>query len=420
MIIHADSKPDKIAVSERTEGKKMSTPNKKPNQTPESYSPQKPEILSMAEGQINTKNLTENILHGIPEMGYGNPSAVCYIGAVMRLMDYLNDPVEADELFSLSGVALCFPWKAGLCCDEISILPEIPQRTFTALGYESEYIYEPNVYIEPYSLTETRETINGQPKMTINPRKYSKEFYIGKIKSSIDSGRPVIGFGLTELNFTCLVTGYRNNGDGLNLRAYWSPQGEPEGYGGEDNYYYTEDWYGKCCGLVILGGKTCERLTGEQAYRYIQENAKLLYAKKTEYTQGEVFYNNAAAFGDMVQWLLDDDWWREGFDVHNREMYLKPVGLLLLKHYRSYLHSYLGRLYGQCPSIINPGIRPAIEQLGKNFPGANQGQLFLNECVDPAITDFSMLYDRSLREKVAAYVVKLEELDRKIFDCIMS
>ncbi|MDF2686241.1 MAG: hypothetical protein K0S55_1422, partial [Clostridia bacterium] len=111
----------------------MSEPIKKPNQTdPESYSPKIPKLINMMEMQKKTqiKNLTENVLHGIPPMGYGNPSAVCYIGAVMRLMDFLNDPIEADELFSLSGAALCFPWKAGLCCDEISILSEIPQRTF--------------------------------------------------------------------------------------------------------------------------------------------------------------------------------------------------------------------------------------------------------------------------------------------------
>jgi hypothetical protein len=60
------------------------------------------------------ENLTENILPGIPFLGYGNPSAVCFIGSVIRLMDYLNDPIEADELFSLSGTALCFPWKACL------------------------------------------------------------------------------------------------------------------------------------------------------------------------------------------------------------------------------------------------------------------------------------------------------------------
>ncbi len=42
----------------------------------------------MAEKAVRSRqheNLTENILNGIPYMGYGNPSAVCYIGSVMRL-----------------------------------------------------------------------------------------------------------------------------------------------------------------------------------------------------------------------------------------------------------------------------------------------------------------------------------------------
>ena len=85
----------------------MSKPVKKTNHTPGDYSPkQKPEILSVADrakpaGQPVAA--TENLLTGFPEMGYGNPSAVCYIGSVMRVLEYLNDPIAEDELFALSG-----------------------------------------------------------------------------------------------------------------------------------------------------------------------------------------------------------------------------------------------------------------------------------------------------------------------------
>lgn len=367
---------------------------------------------------MTKQNLTENVLKGIPHMGYGDPSAVCYIGSVMRLMEYLNDPAEADECFALSGTAMCFPWKTGLCCDEVSIITEIPLRTFAALGFESEYLYEPNVSIKPQSPDD--EAINGQPEMIIDPRKYSKSFYIEKIKNSIDNGRPVVGFGLTELNFSCLITGYRKDGDGLLLRAYWAPHGETEGYGGEDRYFYTESWYEKCCGIIVIGEKTGERLTGVKAYEHIRKTAKILYEKQTEYAQGEVICNNAAAFDDMARWLLNDNWWREGFDTGNREMYLKPVGLLLLNHYRSYLHGYLSRLSEQYPGLVDPAICSAIEQLGEYFPGAHQSRLNLNQCVDPALSDFSMMRDRSMREKVAAYVKRLKKLDSAIFDLMIG
>ncbi|HBL84381.1 MAG: hypothetical protein A2Y17_04865 [Clostridiales bacterium GWF2_38_85] len=141
----------------------MSEPAKKIEQVPESYSPKdKPEIIRMTEGQSQSKNLTENVLNGIPFMGYGNPSAVCYLGSVMLLMDYLNDPIDAEEAKVLTGTAFCFPWEMSVPYDEVSVLAEIPQRIFAALGYESEYIYE--TYI------------------SINPRQYNKDFYIKKSK----------------------------------------------------------------------------------------------------------------------------------------------------------------------------------------------------------------------------------------------
>lgn len=399
----------------------MSEPINKPNQSQESYSPKKPEILSMVKTTVQSQqyeNLTENVLPGIPYMGYGNPSAVCYIGSVMRLMDYLCDPIEADELFSLSGTALCFPWKAGLCCDEVSIIHEIPQRTFAALGYESEYIYEPDVLAQ-HSMLKENGYINEQSKISISPRKYTKDFYIKKIKNSIDNNRPVIGFGMTELNFTCLITGYYNSGNGLYLRAYWSPKGIPEGYDNE-KYYYTEDWYDKCCGLVVIGEKTGERLVGKQAYRHIQESARIFKEKGTETIQAKAFFNGSAAFDDMVQWLLDDNWWLEGCDMNYRAVLLEPCGILLLNYYRNHLHSYLKRMAEQYPGIVNETILTVIEHLGENVPGANHSTLYLNECVDPAITDFSMLCDHSVREKVAAYIERLKKIDQRIFDCLLE
>jgi len=80
------------------------------------------------------------LLSGIPALRYGDPSAVCFIGAVQRLLEALGETVGQDELFALSGVGLCFPWRCGSCCDEVGIIPEIPARTLGAFGYESVYL----------------------------------------------------------------------------------------------------------------------------------------------------------------------------------------------------------------------------------------------------------------------------------------
>jgi hypothetical protein len=342
-------------------------------------------------------NKAENVLDGIPHMGYGNPSAVCYIGSVMRLMDYLHDPIEADELFSLCGAALCFPWKNGLPCDEISVLTEIPERTFAALGYESEYYYE------PYIKTKTR--------------KHTKEFYAGKIKESIDNDRPLVGFGFTELNFTCLITGYAKGGEGLFLRAYWSPKGTPEGYDTEQ-YYYIEDWYDKCHGLIVIKDKTGERLKGGQAYDYIKENARIFDEKKTGTSFEHEIYNNSAAFDDMISWLCDDEPWLSA-DMNFMDCLLKPCGLLLLDHYRSYLHSYLGKMAEQYPGLVNHAVLPAIEKLGSYITGPNTDIRDL-ATLDPSITDFDMLREYFAREKVVELIKRLKKADQKIFDLLLD
>jgi hypothetical protein len=121
----------------------------------------------------------------------------------------------------------------------------------------------------------------------------------------------------------------------------------------------------------------------------------------------------------MSRWLLDENWWVEGCNMNYRDLLLKPCGLLLLDHYRSYLHGYLGKLDEQYPGLVNSKIRPAIENLGSYITGPNVDINNLST-LDPDITDFSKLNDRSAREKVTELVMKLKELDAKIFDNILS
>jgi len=377
----------------------MSEPAKKPDRTPEGYSPKrKPEILKLAAGQPGpqSQGLAENVLRGIPRMRYGVTSAVCYIGCVKQLLAYLQDPIEDEELFALSGAGLCFPWQAGSCCDEISVVPEIPRRTFAALGYGSEYYYE--------------QDISGET------RQYTKDFYAERIKASIDAGRPVLGFGLTAQVFTCLITGYYDGGEGLYLRAFWSPQGKPEGYDGEETYYSVDDWYDKCHGIVVVGEKTGGRLVGERAYAHIKDTAALFSRMTSVTAQGQAIHTGFSAFDAMAAWLRDDSRWG---DPHAVSVFLKPCGVLLLQYYRNHLRLYLEKLAAQCPGLVHPGICPAIERMSGLIQGAQRSDWDLRK-IDRRITDFSKLRRRELREKVATYVERLKAIDREIFDCLSA
>ena len=380
----------------------MSEPAKKIDQYPESYSPKgKPEIMKLAAARSAPREgLAENVLQGIAPLRYGDPSAVCFIGCVMRLMEFLGDPVDHSELFALSGVGLCFPWQYQSCCDEVSILPEIPRRTFAALGYQSEYYYEPDIFAD---------------------REYSKEFYMEKIKRSIDAGRPVVGFGFTAEVFACLITGYYGYGDGLYMRAFWSPSGKPEGYDGEQ-YYSVDDWYGKCHGILVIGEKTGERLAGEKAWGHIQETAAIFSERTSVSSQGKKVHAGPRAFDAMIAWLLDDSKWEaQGKkELGSSEVFLKPCGVLLLQYYRDHLRLYLEKLSEQCPGLVHPAIVPAVHRMGALVSGKERSDWLLGKAVDSRLRKFSNMRDRALREKVAARVAQLQALDREVFDALLD
>ena len=326
----------------------------------------------------------KNILPGVPAMWYGHPSAVCFIGSVMRLMEYIGDPVEEDEVFALSGAGLCFPWRFASSCDEVSIIPEIPARTFEAFGYESEYL--------------TDEAVND------------KAFCFDKIKQSIDRGYPVIGFGITEkMPMSCLIVGYDETG--LYTRSFWPPNGAKHD---SEEYFYSDDWHEKCSGLLIVGKKIGERLTGSAAYAKIAEWAlKFRCYNRSVTAEGQDVYINQYAFDAIVDWLLDDEQWLDP-NQGGKEQYLKQCGLLLFNHYRYQLYEYLKKLDAEFPGVVNKPVFAVLERIAKAVPGAHASDLWLHEAVDPALADFSAMRDRSIREKMVNYVRMLKEDDNSV------
>jgi hypothetical protein len=383
-------------------------------------------------------------------------------------MEYIGDPIEQDELIALSGVGLCFPWKFNSDCDEVSVIPNIPMRTFGALGYESWYYsenirpallpgavnvgtwplpegsYDPRLdgigipngvklfglfgsdynkmpapeNIDGYAKVSTLAELSGKAWCIVNApsgydyvavsgapdedaggRAYSKEFYLEKIKRSIDAGRPVVGFGLVTDVYACLITGY--DGDALTISSY------------QHGVTQTSDWYEKCAGILVVGGKTGERLTGAAAYKCITDWA-LDFRRAPSHpvtANGVTYPQNEAAFTAMCEWLMDDDEWRE---ITSHEAFLKQSGLLLVGYYRSNLYSYLKRMDEQYPGVVNPPVLTALDDMSKQFPGSHASDLWLNECVDPSITDFATLRDHAVREKVDSYVTLVSITDNRI------
>lgn len=326
----------------------------------------------------------KNILTGVPVMHYGNPSAVCFIGSVMRFMEYIGDPVQQDELFALSGAGLCFPWRFASSCDEVGIIPDIPARTFDALGYASEYL--------------TGHELSDKNKC------------LEKIKKSIAGGQPVIGFGITvQMPMCCLITGYDDNG--LYTRSFWPPENAE--YNSEE-YFYSENWYENCAGLLFVGEKKTERLKGKAAYKYITDWALRFrcYARSVT-AEGKEIFINQYAYDEMANWLLNDSQWENPNDG-GKEQFLKQCGLLLVCHYRYQLYEYLKRLDSEYPDTVNKPVFTALERIMSAIPGAHTSDLWLGEAVAPQLADFSAMKERTMREKTARYVLLLKEFDNSV------
>lgn len=324
------------------------------------------------------------VIGGVPVMRYGDPSAVCYIGAVRALLAHLGDPIAEDELIALSGVGLCFPWRVDTPCDEVTVIPEIPQRTFDALGYESEYFGE--------------QVASGTADGAVGQRAYSREFYLGQIRASIDAGRPVVAFGVTnEEPYTCLVVGYDEQG--LFTRAFWPPHGEPRD---SEAYFHSTDWYEKCAGILVVGARTGERLTGKAAYGRIAEWALAFRCTDSRTVSPAEIPINRAAFPAMGRWLRDDAAWETEEQVRANDIWLRPCGLLLLAYYRDHLYSYLWRLHSEHPGVVNLPALVELERMKR-----------LREST-PYPEDVLGLRDREVRGRLADHVTKLEHCDNSL------
>lgn len=319
----------------------------------------------------------------IPAIGYGETSPVCFIGSVMRLMDFIGDPIAEDELFALSGAGLCFPWGFGTSCDEVTVIPDIPARTFAALGYDSEYLTGAAIADKAWSLQQ--------------------------IEASISRGRPVIGFGITtSMPMACLIVGHDEHG--LITRSYWPPAGQPD----PDAYFHSPEWYENCAGLLLVGEKTGTRAVRADAYRVIADWASEFRAcPPCVLSDGQEIFVGARAFDAISDWLLDDTAWSEPIPGANQQ-YLEQAGLLLYAYYRDQLLSYLRQLDAAEPGLVNPAVIPELERIAGAIPGKQASQLWLDRAVDPALVDFAAMSQRRLREKVAKYVLRLRDLDSHV------
>jgi len=233
----------------------MSDPAKKPGQQPESYQPQKPEMMKLMEeqalGRTEVQGASEsalssggsgNILRGVPKAHYGafggvTPFPIC----LKAVSDYLGDEVDYAYAIVACGGAFRFAWDTTKWeGGNVDIMlayenAELPFRYgITALGREFKMLWRAE-------------------NVRCHPGSAGKEEFKAFIKEQIDAGRPVIALGPIGPGEAGILTGYRDGGDtllGWSVFQDWACETFDD-----EGYFITDAWWdeGDFHGVMALG-----------------------------------------------------------------------------------------------------------------------------------------------------------------------
>jgi len=172
------------------------------------------------------EEFASRVLEGIGELNYGKSGQCTWCGSVVKLMEYLGDPVDYDYVMGVSGSAFMLLWHMSWCPSNNTLMvlgPEPVDRAFRALGYEFEWIHR-------HSEEDDKE------------QEFRK-----RITRSIDKGRPVLVEGVVGPPEVGIATGYEKDGDVLIGRSYFHDRTE--------EYYRKADWYKDCWSVGVIGHK---------------------------------------------------------------------------------------------------------------------------------------------------------------------
>lgn len=201
---------------------------------------------------MNVENGTEDkrdsgMLYGVvPRVSYFGQEAELtpFVSCLRACLTYLGQEISYSRLMAGSGAAFRLMWNTKFWDGgNVGILnikedPTDPlRRAFKTAGREFTMLCKPGkagCYI-----------VENSPAVILNIMTGDKESFTELIKKEINSGRPVIGFGIIGPPEPCVIAGYRD--DGETLMGWNFFQDMPEfsaGVGKEPcGYYNRSGWY---------------------------------------------------------------------------------------------------------------------------------------------------------------------------------
>jgi len=366
--------------------------------------------LSVKTEQKQGKKVIENVRR----IGWGDPSANPYVGAITACMDGLNEGKDDEFAGVVSGLGFAYTWYPGAPNDAIITDDAMIKRTFDALGYKISIYRDSNTHNSPQSR--------------------SKEFYQNQVVVSIDKGFPVLAFGFTnDYPSACTIAGYENNGEILYLSSCWDKNTSIDD---ETGFLRLSEWYKNCYGIVVIEEKIASTLSGKELIKHCLKSAVTVAEQKTIQFYDIILPYGLAAYDTMIGVLEDDSFWKDAVfgdachpEDRQHDFYEEMdrsytyVGLLLSGYYKNCMAEPWLRKHidvSEAGNLIRQGCE-FYNMLGwlvnttlRNKPGVH----------DCKLVDFSdhpsELVKREVRESKIPLIKITKQLDQLAVECFKT
>ncbi|NLO47802.1 MAG: helix-turn-helix domain-containing protein [Clostridiales bacterium] len=241
-------------------------------------------------------NMTDNmrksdgscILLGVPKVEYKEDSATPFPACLKACLNYMGQDIDYAYIMAASGAAFRLRWHTGFWdggnVDIMNIYEnglEAFERSFQAAGRKHRFLMRENS---------------------------GKEGFITFIRNEIDAGRPVIATGIIGPPETCIITGYKQNGESMLGWNFFQDRSEyAKGVTFDENGYFITDgwWENESTRLLISIGEA----EGPPALdRDILQNALAILTKEEIRFPGStgVVTGAQAAFDRLAEKISDD------------------------------------------------------------------------------------------------------------------
>lgn len=351
------------------------------------------------------------ILHGVPKVSYFNEPPACtpYPACLHACLDYMGQDISYADLLAASGAAFRLMWNTTMWDGAnvgILVMTEDPseplRRALNAAGYSMELLCR----------DQDDQDLYAQCGGASDVRRGGKDHFIAFVKREIDTGRPLIAFGIVGPPEPCVITGYRDGGETLMGWSFFQDMPEYQGCINktEEGYFIRSSWYEhpETIALLAIGEKReCPGL------RSLAKDTLAYAASIMVPRQVRDYAGGAAAFDTWAARLDDDTEFPENAPLpmlFERLMCMTDA-LTMIGEGRYYAHKWTEDMAKRFPEAAGP-LCWASEKLKKAHDCAWEIWALLGG-MGMGEKQARNLARRDIREKCISRIKKARQLDQE-------